>query len=238
MEGWCKSGEDFDFSRCYSEPIYTYFAEGYQRSCRTRDHLLGHEGKVSVAKLKSALRDHGDEAYFPDRGITGPTVCAHASFGPIRSDQTTGSMVSHLHPSHPSHFVTGTAAPCTSLFLPAWLDAGVDYMGPEPGGTFDANTLFWRHELLHRGTLENYPERLPLYQDERNTLEANLAASALAMAPLPATERLEFAARCFEQAEAARASWLERVSNTGTAAQRGRLYRRAWDGINRKAGFE
>ncbi|MBP1701498.1 MAG: peptidase family protein [Chloroflexi bacterium] len=234
-KGWCKRPVDFDFSRCYSEPVYTYFAEGYQRSCRTRDHLHPHSGKVTVANLMAALRDHGDEPFYPDRGITGPTVCAHASIGPIRSDQTTGSMVSHLHPQHPSHWVTGTAAPCTSLYLPAWLDTGLHYLGPQPTGTFDAGTLFWRHELLHRATLENYPAHLPLFSSERDAIESSFTTGALALAHLPAANRLEFAARCYEQAETARADWLERVESTAKPVKRGWLHRRAWDRINKKA---
>ena len=39
------------------------------------------------------------------------TVCWHAGFGPIRSSQSVGAMVSHLAPDVQTHFVTGTSAP-------------------------------------------------------------------------------------------------------------------------------
>ncbi len=55
--------------------------------------------------------------------MTGSRVCMHASFGPVRASQTVGSLVSHLHPEQATHFFTATAAPCTSLFKPAWIDS-------------------------------------------------------------------------------------------------------------------
>lgn len=102
---------------------------------------------------------------------------------------TTGSLVCHLHPDHPSHFVTGTAAPCTSLFKPVWLDAPLPDTGPPPGATYDASTQFWRHERLHRATLQDYPTRIGYYRSERDGLEAQFVAGALERAGLPPGER-------------------------------------------------
>ncbi len=79
-----------------------------------------------------ALRDHGaenPERWRPDWGLTGSRVCMHASFGPVRASQTVGSLVSHLHPENPTHFFTATAAPCTSLFKPAWIDTDLPGSG-------------------------------------------------------------------------------------------------------------
>jgi len=235
---WCKGRDDFYFARCYSEPLYTYFAEGYQRSCRTRDHLHARNPGLSVRDLMSALRDHGAEDWRPERGITGPTVCAHASFGPIRSDQTTGSMVSHLHPQHPTHWVTGTAAPCTSLFKPVWLDAGLPDLGPDPDGTHNPAALFWGHELLHRLTMKDYPNHIRLYQPERDQIEAGWADEALSLAGAPADQRRAFSSRAFQRDDEARQTWLKRLEGSHSQDYPGRLYRNAWQGINRKAGFK
>lgn len=236
--GWCKSRQDFDFSRCYSEPLYTYFAEGYQRSCRTRDLLKGAGQGVQVLNLMQALRDHGDEEYRPERGITSPRVCAHASFGPIRSDQTTGSMVSHLHEHHPTHWVTGTAAPCTSLFKPVWLEAGLPDVGADPGGEFDPQALFWRHEQLHRTTLKDYDRNIRLYANHRDELEALWTDEALFLAGASPDKRLAFSTGVFQQADEARESWLMLLNESTPQAYPGRLYRFAWQGINRKAGWD
>jgi hypothetical protein len=52
------------------------------------------------------------------RGITGQTICMHASWGPAKHSQTTQSMVVHLRQDSTviTVWITGTAAPCTSIF--------------------------------------------------------------------------------------------------------------------------
>lgn len=235
QRGWCKSREDFDFDRCYSAALYTYFGEGWQRSCCTRDFLGGQRGETTVTHLMQALREHGEQDFRPDRGITGQSVCMHAGFGPIRSDQTTGSMVSHLHPQHPTHFLTGTAAPCTSLFVPVWLDAGLPQAGLDPAGDYDPSKLYWQHEMLHRLTLENYPKRHALYARQRDALEAEITAQALEMAASSASERLAYSATCFERGSTARQAWISSLVQAGGANQQSRLHRTAWSGTNKKA---
>ena len=123
---WCRGPEDFHFSRCYSDFLYTRFSDGRGRQCRTAALLEAKQGRLSAADLLGVLRDHGPgagPAWTPARGLMGATVCDHAGFGPVRISQTTGSMVSHLAPDVQTHFVTGTAAPCTSVFKPVWLGA-------------------------------------------------------------------------------------------------------------------
>ena len=73
----------------------------------------------------------------PGKGLTGATICMHVSFGPVQISQTTGSMISHLHPDLRTHWMTGTAVPCTSVFRQVWIDSGLPYLGPSPSGTYD-----------------------------------------------------------------------------------------------------
>ncbi len=63
----------------------------------------------------------------------------HSSFGPIRISQTTGSMISHLTRMRHS-LVTGTSAPCTSVFKPVWFEGGLPDLGPSPTETYDERT--------------------------------------------------------------------------------------------------
>jgi hypothetical protein len=82
------------------------------------------QGRLGVADFFSILRDHGDASsgsFCPDRGLFQSQICNHAGWGPVRISQTTGSLVSRLTPGASTHFVTGTAAPCTSLFKPLYL---------------------------------------------------------------------------------------------------------------------
>jgi secernin len=239
-KGWCQGREDFHFARCYSDFLYTTFSDCRRRCQRTASLLTAQQGDITPGSVISVLRDHGEDAgpdWRPDRGLTGPTVCMHAAFGPIRFSQTAGSMVCHLHSRHPTHFVTGTAAPCTSLFKPVWLDAPLPDTGPAPEAAYDPATLWWRHERLHRATLRDYPARIQRYQAERDAVEARFLGGALERAGQAPAERATFAAGCFDQAGEAEARWLEQVSDAKIASGPNWIYTFSWNRVNRQAGI-
>jgi hypothetical protein len=126
--------------------------------------------------------------------------------------------------------VTGTAAPCTSIFKPVWLGNALPLDEPTPTGEYDAATLFWRHEALHRAILRDYAIRLALYRDERDELEKQFIADALQCEP---SRRAEFSAHCFQQAEQAEARWRERVRPDKPYP--GVLYAMAWQQFDAQA---
>jgi secernin len=238
--GWCKGRDDFDFARCYSDFLYTTFSDSRKRQACTLDLLRSQQGKLTVETVMQALRDHGPQAgrdWTPARGFSGMNICAHAGFGPIRVSQTAGSLVSHLAPDVQTHYVTGTAAPCTSVFKPVWLGTELPDTGPAPTGTYDGATLFWRHETLHRATLRDYATRSAGYRDERDALERRFIQGALACREWPLTQRADFAARCFAEADEAQARWIERVLATEPSTRQRLLYGLAWRNVNRDAGM-
>lgn len=238
QRGWCKTRADFHFARCYGDPLYTRFSRCNERQCRTTDVLNAQRGKITVETMMRALRDHGGKMdWSPARSLTAFDVCAHAGYGPIRATQTTGSMVSHLASARQTHFVTATAAPCTSIFKPLWLDVPIPDAGPAPQGAYDARTLFWRHEQLHRATLRDYAVRHALYRDERDALEREFARGALERVNDSADARAAFARECFARADAAERAWLEKIRATKPRAARGVLYDRAWQKFQRAANM-
>src|SRR4030067_1029925 len=114
-----------------------------------------------------------------------------------------GPAVHHLRPLHPEPwpddggpFFTATAAPCTALFKPAWVDADVPGQEALPGGTYDQATLYWRHEALHRATLRDYATRLPLYAGAREALEQRFVHQALARRRAPSHVHAEYVEAC------------------------------------------
>lgn len=237
--GWCKGRDDFHFARCYSDFLYTTFSGSKKRQCRTTDLLKSQIGTLTVGTIMDVLRDHGPAAgsngWTPDRGLSGIDVCSHAAFGPIRVGQTTGSLVSHLAPGVQTHYVTGTAAPCTSLFKPVWLGADLPDIGPEPTGTYDEATLFWRHEALHRATLRDYAARIQVFQDELDALERRFLDGAKAFRVRPLADRAAYSSQCFAEAGGAEARWTERVLAEKPSARTGLLYSLAWHRCNRAA---
>ncbi len=233
---WCRGRDDFDFSRCYSDFLFTRFSDARRRQCRMGEFLEARKGRLAVGDLMIALRDHGPAAgpdWTPARGLTGADVCDHAGFGPIRRSQSTGSMVSHLATGLQTHFLTGTSAPCTSIFKPVWLGAELPVTGPAPTGTYDQAALFWRHESLHRATLRNYAGNMPLYAGDRDALECRFMTEAMSIRDHSSAERAAFSARCFAEADEAEADWRARIAEAGFKDTRPFLYASAWKGFER-----
>lgn len=230
---WCKGRDDFHFSRCYSDLIYTNFSYCRDRQCRTTELLKQQAGRITVQTIMNILRDHGpgaNEQWTPARGLNTVSVCWHAGFGPIRHSQSVGSMVSQLSPGAPTHFVTGTSAPCTSVFKPVWLGGDLPDTGPAPTGVYDEATLFWQHEVLHRATLRDYAARLNLYRRERDELEQRFVSGAF-----QTPDRAAFSAQCFAEAGAAGRRWIDRVRPADLSQPQSVLYSLAWRRFNRRA---
>lgn len=237
-QGWCAGSDDFSFAACYSEPEETDLYDGRIRCARASDILLSHAGRISINTLLEVLRDHGasgKDGWSIDGDAMDLSICMHAGQGEKRGSQTTGSMISHLDPERETHFFTGTAAPCTSIFKPVWVDAKLQDMGPAPEKWFDTDSLFWRHELLHRRTLLEYPRSIALYGEERDRLEQEFISQALTNSGLPSTDRAAFCARCFADAEAAEARWLEMLSGESPREDPNPAYQEAWDEFNKQA---
>lgn len=238
-KGWCKRYQEFSFAECYSEPLYTRLADGVARQCRSSE-LLAQQGSITVETMMNILRDHGpqaDAAQQVRQGLLGADICMHAGYGPVRNSQTTGSMVSHLLPNLQTHWLTGTAAPCTSIFKPVWIDSGFPDIGPAPTGAYDNKTLWWRHEALHRMIIRDYPTRIELVREEQNEMEGAFTRTARGVAERSQSERGLFTKRCFSQAQETTLRWTEQVCMPKIRNRPGRLYQAAWRGFNKKAGF-
>jgi secernin len=186
------------------------------------------------------LRDHGPQASSPQKlrqGLLGADICMHAGYGPVRNSQTTGSMVSHLKHGSQTHWLTGTAAPCTSLFKPVWIDSGLPETGLSPKGTYDHASLWWRHEAFHREVIRDYATRISIFQHERDEMEESFSRGCQQVADRGHSERALFSKRCFSQSEEATQGWYEQVCTTETHSRPGRLYQAAWNGFNKQASL-
>ena len=217
----------------FSDLIYTTFADGKSRCSRSLELMLRDTGNISVQTMAAILRDHGENPD-PRPGLAGADICMHASLGPIRGSQTTGSMIASLEEGKPAVFVTGTAAPCTGIFKPVWVDAPPD-LGTLPTGKFDSETIFWAHEKLHREVLKNYPARAAVFQGERDLLEAEFIEGAMALRDGSVEERKAYSETCFLKAAEIENGWLEQV--TKLPVKQRFLHALAWDGFNKKADF-
>ncbi len=236
--GWCAKGEVFSFSRCYSDFIYTTFADGRRRQLCTSNALQAGQGKFNVADALAILRSHGEAEnviWSPDHGLMGAEVCMHAGFGPVRGSQTTGSLVAEIGEGSLSLWSTATAAPCLSVFKPFWMDSGLPDLGPEPTAVYDSQAIWWRHELLHRHVLKDYPNRAALFAAERDGLEAAFLAESSISSQYPIEQRQDFTTRCFETEEQSYARWLRQVKALPVVNGLRFYHAWAWNGFNKQA---
>jgi dipeptidase len=254
--GWCASPDHFHFARCYSDRIYTPLNGCRIRHRRSTELLQAEEGSITPKAMMGFLRDHGsraeaDQGWSPSQGLLMDTLCVHAGFGPTRPSQSTAAMVAHLTPDRPTCWLTGTSATCTGVFKPVYLNSGgLPYLGPEPTGSYDPASLWWKHERLHRAVIRDYAGRMLLYESERDALEAAFLGEARDMretaseecpdgseATFANSDLAEFTASCFRRADEATGRWTQAVSEATIKHPPSILFRIAWDRFNRQANF-
>jgi secernin len=239
--GWCKNERDFHFAHCYtnqSDIIHTYFSDASTRQCRTTDlmRLKSSTNQLGFQAFMAILRDHGENIRLR-QSLFGCDVCMHAGFGLLRASQSTGSLVSHLTPGRQTHWITGTAAPCLSIFKPFWFDSGLPEMGPPPTGIFDDKSLWWRHERLHRAVLRDFQPRLSKFVEERDSMEAEFREKATSLRDAPADQRAVFTKESFNQASEALDRWTEAVNTTPLKGRNQYLFELAWRRFNKQANI-
>jgi dipeptidase len=191
QNGWLKKGQEFSFSKCYSNRFQTLICAQKERRNRSEWLLDQSQSGITVGTAMSMLRDHGG-AKKPETnaGFRMRTLCSHAA-NPIARNaaQTAGSLVAHMKREVCTLWATGTSAPCTGVFKPLWFgDYVLPDLGPAPGGHFDHRNYWWRHERFHRRVLLDYARRIEAIKNEQTSLEEELRSKAAA-----ATSRQRFA---------------------------------------------
>ena len=197
-------------------------------ACRVRQPLTQRRAAAATGAgdLMAALADHGSGTGTPryrllNGGMAAP--CMHAG-GVAASSQTTASWVAELTPGAAAHWVTATAAPCTSLFKPVRIDEPVE-IGPEPSDSYDPAALWWRHEVLHRLALRDPAAAYPVFTPERDAVQA----CWLAAPPSPAD--------AFAEADDLLERWTAAVAAAvGRRDTRPAWVRRYWRARDRRAG--
>ncbi|HKP12580.1 MAG TPA: C69 family dipeptidase [Blastocatellia bacterium] len=229
QRGWCRSAADFDFARCYGDPFYSRMSGGRVRAACTLAFLNRRGGKLARDDFFAAMTDHA--GLQPASGWRMEMPCAHSSWWPTRqAGQTTGSMVSRLSPTDSLHYLTGTSSPCLSVYKPARLGGELLDGGPRPGEGCDDESLFWRHERLHRATLKDYARLKALFDDERKAMQARFIAASESTAG----DALQ---RCWDEHRAIIPSWVKRVGDQAGVGRRSPRFLSYWEEQNRLDHF-
>ena len=208
---------------------------GRGRCARGHDLLARAAPRITPLEMMAMLRDHGDAPDWTPAKTVGRTICMHAATGPRRS-QSVGSMVSELRPGRMVHWVTGTSAPCTSIFKPVLFETGLPYHGQEPNDWHDPHSLWWRHEETHRTMLRDLPSALAAIAPERDALESAFVGLMDEAFQDGRPEALHHAVdECWRAAESAEARWARAFVRPGSIG--GSPYARSWARRNQVAGL-
>ncbi len=241
-QGWWTKNRPFDFAAAVTNPENPGLSGAIGRCARATTLLTAQSGRVDTAAMMSNLRDHGtaaeNNAGFHPEQIEGVTICMHAGDG-TRRGQSVAAWVADLRDQGAVHWVTGTSAPCTSVFKPVFLDSGLPPQGARPGDRSDPATLWWRHEQLHRAMVQgDYPAAMAWFRPERDALEADFRTRVESVLTLPGAEgtkaRKKVAEACWKDAAAAEARWIARTTNLTCTGLRP-SFKRAWSRFDKLA---
>lgn len=199
-KGWSKESEAFSFQKAYSDWFYTKMGRAAFRQSCTTILTLKQQGTITPAHAMQILQMHNieGESFKPSRANTG-SVCMHATnvFNP---SSTTGSMVAEVRNNAPATiWLTGTAHPCLSVYIPFYVNTPVLHEFIQPTAKPD-ESLWWKAERLHRCISKDYQKRKSLIEPERKILQQSfLEKEATFFQSPPMLEELgKFSAACLK----------------------------------------
>jgi len=253
-KGYCKSRKDFNFARGFRSglpDIRNWGGKGQKRSDFTKCKLQEKKGTINVSDMMNLLRNHNlkdfskKEKWDPSKGSFNG-ICVHAKpiFVP---GQTTASMVSQLRPDLHTHYLTGTSAPCTSLFKPVFIESGIPDIGPPPTDEYDEQSLWWLHEKgVHRQLLLDYPNRIRIIQPDIEFYETEWVKKIkkvyTELEDKSINERKillrQLSQEAFDEAIELERRWIADIQKSPIRKKSGGIfYRRYWNKWNEKANL-
>ena len=210
-----------------SDPLITRFSMAAHRRACTLDGMQQLNPESPVTGIFKILRAHGDSTKWPDDSWTANTVCMHAGFGPVRINQTTGSLVVDLSNGRLDVWITGTSLPCLSLFRPV-------HFGDFTGDTVISSEDDWRErEIFNRNAIFCSQDFVNEFQGLRDQLQERFARI-----PGGADDRqlTWFDQQCRRETDGFYRRWTEKAEDTPKAGGH-LLLKSTWRKFNRKAKF-
>jgi secernin len=148
-----------------SDRLFTTFSQAKIRRECVLDSVKTISPDADISASFKVLRSHHGSDEIPANSLTANTVCMHAGFGPIRLDQTTGSLVVDLSSDEIAIWITGTSAPCLSVFHPGRISDFTE-------DTVLSSENDWRgNEIFHRNAIFCSKEFIDSFREERDRLE-------------------------------------------------------------------
>ena len=226
---------EFNFAMVFSDFLYTTFSACKTRKGRADEILKNSFNKVDVRSAIEHLRDHDSDDFNPSKPLLGNTICAHGGNSITRNaSQTTGSMIVHLTKENFTIWITATSAPCISMFKPIWFEGEVvPNLGKESGAFYDINSLWWKHELLHREIIKDYQNRIEVIKNKRDKVENEL----IDLVCSENKKGYEISKNAFEKHSQLIEKWIEKVRELRINGNLNIIYKNYWKKLNRKVNI-
>ncbi len=240
--GYLKPGKTMNFAKVFSDGFYTRMSGCGYRQKSSYTQAGAKADSMTAREAMRILRSHGQydgkKGFHPSKpGMK--SLCLHAS-GITAPSQTTGSMVVQIE-ERPVVWLTGTAAPCLSIFKPFFFGHS-NLQSPDwiiPGATPD-DSLWWKHERMHRAVLSNFMKHAPDIQARRDALEYEFI-SRLPDRDQPADAVEQYSNRCLNRGRDMLMQQLERLKVDPVSRRKlfsgnlgHPLYTMFWKGFDRK----
>ncbi len=208
-----------------SDWIYTTFSQSVKRRGCVLSSLHGMPESADISFAFRVLRSHHGQEDIPMNSLTDNTVCMHAGFGPIRLNQTTGSLIVDLSDESPVLWITGTAAPCLSIFHPILMsDLKNDVC-------LSSESEWWENEIFHRNMLFCEASERSAFREGRDKLEKDFIKTLRESRDSVSLESMRAKKWNYLQ------GWRERAIS-GKKVTGNFLFRKSWEGFNSSANLK
>jgi secernin len=205
-------GEKGNFRALFADATREHEAGANERESCAAGLLAGRRGRITMHDMAAVLRDVGDpDAYDVTQDERSVRICMHAGPTPARFWHATGAMITETRPDSVVVWMTGTSATDLSIFKPLMFGIPLPDVGLLPGGVDTENTLWWRHERLHRRAMAHYKTAKPEIRAEFDALERQFHAESVAVRTGSARLKSEYVAWCWQAASLATERWIEKL---------------------------
>lgn len=230
-----KNGARFDFAALVADCEKARTCGAQERQETSHEFLAARIGKITVRTMADLLRHTGEDADYEPMKARRPTnICMHAAAYEHRFLQSTGALISDTRGEDVMAWVTATSCTDLSIFKPVFLGIDLPDLGPMPHESYTPNAYWWRHELLHRRAMADYPVLVRDIRSDFESLEDTFFALSETVRKGTAKEKASFVAECWRQADAAEAGWISRLDTRHSCIENPD-YRKMWDDYNRAA---
>ncbi|HEX7555428.1 MAG TPA: hypothetical protein VF338_02300, partial [Leptolinea sp.] len=213
-----------------NDPIITYFSQAKSRKGCVLEALGNIYPDASIEDAFRILRSHGYTDSIPSDSLTANTICMHAGFGPVRINQTTGSMVIEMTGDTVTIWITGTSSPCLSVFQPVRFEEFID-------DTVISSEDDWRaNEIFHRQALFCLPSFIHSFEDERDKLEDDFVNQIRLNELQTAADHAAIIQKIKNQKDEFLTIWKSKAANA-QKQKRIFFYHKAWQQFNRLGKF-